>query len=155
MTFLSIYVDDFLMFTNDTSYCNQLKKKLMTDFKMKFLGKAKQCLGLRITRANGKLYLDQEKYIKEMLTRFNMEECNPVSTPLDVNQKLTKEQSPKTAKEQSEMNNIPYQQAIGSLLFAANCTRPDISQSVNHLSKFNNNPGMQHWNAINRVFRYL
>jgi hypothetical protein len=53
------------------------------------------------------------------------------------------------------MRQIPYQQAIGSLLFAANCTRPDISQAVNHLSKFNNNPGIQHWNAVKRIFRYL
>lgn len=155
MTILAIYVDDILIFSNDTMFRENLKKKLSSQFKMKILGKAKQCLGLKITRENGNIYLDQEKYILDILDRFNMNECNPVSTPLDINQKLNKDLSPKSIKEEHEMRKVPYQQAIGSLLFAANLTRPDISQAVNHLSKFNNNPGIQHWNAVKRIFRYL
>ncbi|XP_059221384.1 uncharacterized protein LOC131995997 [Stomoxys calcitrans] len=84
-----------------------------------------------------------------------MENCNPVSTPMDVNVKLSKEMSPKTFAEVKEMSEIPYQQAIGSLLFASQCTRPDICLAVNKLSKFNKCPGKEHWSAVKRIFRYL
>lgn len=150
MTFLALYVDDMLLFSNDEKYQGELKSKLMSDFKMKFLGKAKQCLGMRITRNDGNIYLDQENYIDGMLRRYNMENCNPISTPMDMNQKLCKE-----VKIDKSMENVPYQQAIGSLLFAAQCTRPDICQAVNYLSRFNNNPNQSHWKAVKRVFRYL
>ncbi|XP_036340375.1 secreted RxLR effector protein 161-like [Rhagoletis pomonella] len=79
-----------------------------------------------------------------------MESCNPISTPFDLNQKLKKSD---TIDE--TMKEVPYQQAIGSLLFAAQCTRPDICQAVNFLSRFNNNPNRIHWMAVKRIFRYL
>ncbi|XP_055916035.1 uncharacterized protein LOC129948908 [Eupeodes corollae] len=84
-----------------------------------------------------------------------MDESNPVATPMDINIKLSKEMSPKSSEEEKEMAKIPYQQAIGSLLFAAQCTRPDICFTVNKLSKFNNCPGREHWTAVKRLFRYL
>lgn len=155
MTFIAIYVDDILLFTNEPTYSENLKSKLMNEFKMKFLGEAKQCLGIRISRSEGDIYLDQEEYISQMLIKFNMDKCNPVTTPTDVNVKLSKEMSPKTAEERKEMSEIPYQQAIGSLIFASQCTRPDICLAVNKLSKFNNCPGKDHWSAVKRIFRYL
>lgn len=51
--------------------------------------------------------------------------------------------------------NIPYQEAVGSLLFLVLGTRPDIAYVVNYLSKFNNNFDNTHWMAVKRVFRYL
>jgi hypothetical protein len=62
---------------------------------------------------------------------------------------------PQSEEEQEVMKSIPYQQAIGSLLFAAQVSRPDISFAVNTLSQFNHNPGKAHWIAVKRVFRYL
>lgn len=62
---------------------------------------------------------------------------------------------PQTTEEKNEMKNIPYRQAIGSLLFLAMISRPDISFSVNVLSRFCENPGKEHWNGIKRILRYL
>ncbi|XP_055916453.1 uncharacterized protein LOC129949190 [Eupeodes corollae] len=85
-----------------------------------------------------------------------MNNCNPVSSPMDVNVKLSKENCPKSEKEKLEMSNVPYQELIGSLLFAAQISRPDICFAVNFLSKFiNNNPGRLHWLAAKRILRYL
>lgn len=67
MTFLAIYVDDILMFSNEPTYREDLISKLMKQFKMKYLGEAKHCLGIRISRNNDGIYLDQEEYIDEML----------------------------------------------------------------------------------------
>ncbi|XP_055848470.1 uncharacterized protein LOC129913695 [Episyrphus balteatus] len=74
---------------------------------------------------------------------------------MDINQKLTKKMSPQTESERQEMCNIPYQELIGSLLFTAQVSRPDISYAVNCLSRFNQNPGKAHWVAAKRVLRYL
>lgn len=121
---------------------------------MKDLGVAKNILGFEISRdrQQGKLWLDQTAYIKQLLNRFNMLDCNAVSTPVDKNQILTKDMCPQSDSEKLEMDKIPYQQAVGSLLYAAQGTRPD---AVSLVSRYNNNPGTPHWNAVKRIFRYL
>lgn len=53
------------------------------------------------------------------------------------------------------MESVPYQEAVGSVLFAAQVTRPDIQFAVNMVSRFNANPGRAHWNAVKRILRYL
>jgi hypothetical protein len=53
------------------------------------------------------------------------------------------------------MKNTPYREAIGSLMYAAVATRPDIAFAISTLSQFLNNPGDLHWEATKRVFRYL
>lgn len=63
--------------------------------------------------------------------------------------------APVNDKEKEEMREVPYQVAIGSLLYAAQTTRPDISFAVGTLSKFNSNPGREHWSGVKRVLRYL
>lgn len=55
----------------------------------------------------------------------------------------------------SLVGKVPYQEAVGSLLFIAQCTRPDISFAVNDVSRFNNNHGEIHWRAVKRIMRYL
>lgn len=157
LTFVAVYVDDLLIFSNDIVFKSHLKAKLSGNFKMKDLGEAKHCLGFEIIRDRSKstLAINQRKYITEILQRFNMADCNPVSTPLDINQKLSKEMSPKLPDEITEMSRIPYQQAVGSLLYASQGTRPDIAFAVSLVSRFNNNPGKAHWNAVKRIFRYL
>lgn len=73
-----------------------------------------------------------------------MNDCKPVSTPADPNQKLTTEMTPKTSDEINEMSKIPYQEAVGGLLYIAQGTRPDIAFAVNTVSKFNINLGKAH-----------
>lgn len=132
---------------------DRLRENLMKRFKMKYIGEAKQILGLNLTRdrKNGKIYIDQEAYIEKILKRFGMEDCKAVSTPFDSNQKLVKIKQ----DESLDANEVPYQEAIGCLLYAAQGCRPDISFAVNCLSKFNNCHSQIHWAAVKRVFRYL
>lgn len=155
--YVAVYVDDLLIFTNNINEKNRLKTELSKQFKMKDLGEAHSCVGLRITRDrnNGKIYLDQQQYTEEILTRFNMFDCKPVATPADPNQKLTKAMSPKDEAELQDMSQIPYQEAVGSILYLSQGTRPDIAYAVNTVSKYNNNPGKAHWTAVKRIFRYL
>ena len=124
---------------------------------MKDLGAAKQILGMRIIRdkANGTLKFSQSKYVKKFLSRFNMNEAKPVSTPLGSHFKLSKEQSPKTEKERDHMCKVPYASAIGSLMYAIVCTRPDIANAVGVVSRFMSRLGKQHWEVVKWIMRYL
>ena len=90
---LLLYVDDMHIVGSSIDEINNLKKQLSKQFAMKDLGAAKQILGMRIIRdkANGTLKLSQLKYAKKVLSRFNMNEAKPVSTPLDNHFKLSKE----------------------------------------------------------------
>lgn len=154
---VAVYVDDLLIFSNNDVWKNELKKNLMMNFSMKDLGKVSGCLGLRIVhnREAGTIKMDQSSYIEEILRRFKMTDCNPVRIPMDPNERLTRDMSPNTPEEITEMENVPYQAAVGSILFLTQCTRPDITFAIGNLSQFNNNPGRPHWNAVKRLISYL
>lgn len=151
---VAIYVDDLLIFWKDRSVLDHMKKALNTSFKMKDMGEAKVCLNININQTDGKIELDQSSYIKKVLQRFNMENCNPISTPSDSNQKLSINMNDGD-DEKEKINSIPYQEAVGSLLYLAQCMRPDISFAVNDVSRFNSNYRLAHWKAVKRIMRYL
>lgn len=149
---LAIYVDDILIFWKNESVLNEIKNSLSNSFKMKDMGKAQGCIGIRIAQTNDGIELDQSKYINDILARFNMSEAKPISTPSDPAQKLSIQM---LTEDDSNNHNIPYQEGVGSLLYVAQCTRPDIAFSVNDVSRFNSNFGNAHWNAVKRIMRYL
>lgn len=124
---------------------------------MRNLGPVSKILGINIhrNRQTKEIFLDQTEYIENILHRFNLENCNPVKTLLDVNQTLIKDMSPKTAAEKKEMEGVPYREALGSLMYAYQGTRPDLGSAVTILSSFAENPGKAHWNALKRTLRYL
>ena len=134
-----------------------LKRKLANSFVMKDLGAAKQILGMRITRdrKNHKLTLSQSEYIEKVLERFKMKDAKPVSTPLANHFKLTKEMCPKTQEEIDYMSKVPYSSAVGSLMYAMVCTRPDIAHAVGVVSMYMNDLGKEHWMAVKWILRYL
>ena len=105
---------------------------------MKDLEATKQILGMRIIRdkVNGTLKLSQSEYVKKVLSRFNMNEVKPVSTPLGSHFKLNKEQSLKTEEKRDHMSKVPYALAIGSLMYVMVCTRLDIAHVVGVVSRF-------------------
>ena len=117
---------------------NDLKKQLSKQFAMKDLGAANQILGMRIIRdkANGTLKFSQSDHVEKVLSRFNMNEAKPMSTPLGSHFKLSKEQSPKTEEERDHMRKVPYASAIGNLMYVVVCTRPDIAHAVRVISRF-------------------
>ncbi|XP_031499205.1 TMV resistance protein N-like [Nymphaea colorata] len=136
---------------------NSLKKQLPKEFEMTDLGAAKQILGMRISRDSktGTLNLSQQNYIEKILCRFKMQDAKPVSTPLAIHFKLSKDLSPKTDEEHEEMSMISYASAVGSLMYAMVCTRPDIAQAVGAVSRYIAEPGKKHWEAVKWILRYL
>ncbi|KAE8661680.1 hypothetical protein F3Y22_tig00113725pilonHSYRG01810 [Hibiscus syriacus] len=86
---------------------------------------------------------------------FNLQDVKPVSTHLGVHFKLSKEQSLKTEEERAHMVKVSYASLIGSLMYVIVCTRPDISHAVGVVSRYMNNPGKVHWEAVKWILRYL
>lgn len=151
---LAIYVDDILIFWKDEAQLKEIKRALGSAFKMKDMGPAKECVGIRITQGENNIQLDQSSYAEEILKRFGMQECKPISTPADPNQKLSLNM-PMSEINGEEVKNVPYQEAVGSLLYLVQGTRPDLAFAVNDVSRFNTNHSLAHWKAVKRIFRYL
>ena len=84
-----------------------------------------------------------------------MSDCKPVSTPMSPGSKLSSSMAPSTPEDITFMKSVPYLSAVGSLMYLAITTRPDISYAVGVLARFNSNPGPIHWKAVKHVFRYL
>ena len=124
---------------------------------MKDLGSAKRILGMEILRDRkaGKLWFSHERDIERMLERFNLSNSKPVSTPLIGHFKLSTRLYPSTEKEKGEMSITPYSSVVGSLMYDVVCTRPNISHAVRVVSRFLENLGKTHWEAVKWIFKYL
>lgn len=157
LTLLVIYVDDLIIASSDKRKVAELKQKLAKSFEVKDLGRVHYCLGIEFTeiKAKKEFRMSQKKYIRDIQQRFNMEDCKPVATPMNPAVKLSKEMSPTTKEEKVKMSQVPYRNLIGSLMYLATSTRPDIAHAVSSLSQFSENPGEEHWRAAKRVIHYL
>ena len=129
---------------------SDVKKALEATFHMEDRGRIHWFLGLRIRREEGKVTVDQERYIKTMLERFQMDQCKPSRTPADLNLKLQTAQNG-----DEEVDHRIYRSLVGSLLYLAKQTRPDIMFTVNILSRHMNAPTNQHWRCGKRLLRHL
>lgn len=157
LMFLAVYVDDLVLLGNNPKGIRRMKKLLGRRFKIKDLGEVSYLLGVKISRNRSKqtIELSQKKYIRELGERFGQLNAKPANTPFSSGFVVTKEDSPKTPEETADMAAVPYQGLIGGLMYAALCTRPDISFAVGALSKVSSNPGRAHFREAIRVLRYL
>ena len=152
MTITAVYVDDLILITKAEEEMQEVKESLAVRFKMKDMGKLHYCLGVSIKHDEERkcLWLHQKQYILNMLQKFGLTEAKTVSTPADHSVKLEKDDG--TSK---GVDPINYQSMVGSLLYAAMATRPDIAHAVGVVSKFNLKPTEAHLTAVKRILRYL
>eukprot|EP00795_Rhopilema_esculentum_P007998 gene7998-biopygen1703 len=150
LTIIAVYVDDLIIISTTQDEMKQMKVNLRKNFKMKDLGSLHFCLGVSVEQGEEGVSLSQKQYIEKLLKRYGLQDANPVCTPLDPNVKLVADDG-----NSKPVDNIQYQSMIGSLLYAAIATRPDIAQAVGALSQFNSAPTEAHLTAVKRVFRYL
>jgi hypothetical protein len=152
-----IYVDDLIILASNVSILKWLKSRLEDEFEMSDLGELHYCLGMKFERdrANRTITMSQSKYIEEVLKRFNMEECKPIGTPLDVNSKLLKLTEEEFQNIEEEMQGIPYKVVVGSLMYAMVGTRSDLAFSISMVNQFMSKAGPSYWMAMKRIMRYL
>ncbi|WVZ87241.1 hypothetical protein U9M48_033912 [Paspalum notatum var. saurae] len=138
--YLLLYVDDMLIAAKEKSEIAKLKAQLNKEFEMKDLGAAKKILG----------------YIEKVLRRFNMHNAKPVSTPLAAHFRLSSDLCPQSDDDIEYMSRVPYSKgAVGSLMYAMVCSRPNLSHALSVVGRYMANPGKEHWRAVQRIFGYL
>ncbi|CAK9821285.1 Retrovirus-related Pol polyprotein from transposon TNT 1-94 [Anthophora retusa] len=145
---IGIYVDDFLIIGSDDIIIEKTVSKVRQYFELTEI-KDKNFLNIKIIENEDGIQLSQAAYIEKILKKYNLEGYNPVKTPMCPTQDLdVYEDSPKVDK-------TKYQELLGSLMYVAIGTRPDISYAISRLSQYNQEPRVMHLTAVKRVYRYL
>ena len=120
---------------------------------MKDLGIAKKFIGIEITYENGGIALGQQAYVEEVAKRFGLSKAKPAYTPMD--QFVDLNNAKVEDKESTPAEVKTYQSMVGSIMFAALGTRPDVAFAVGVLSRYKSRPLTMHFTAAKRVIRYL
>ncbi len=154
---MAVHVDDCMVTGSCTKTIQQFKVDINKKYAMTDLGACSWLLGIKVTRdaASKTTSLSQTAYIDSILSRFNFDDLKPSSIPMDPNQPLGRSQCPTSLADIARMKNIPYREAVGSLMYAVLDTRPDIAFATSTVAQFLDNPAFVHWEAVKRIFRYL
>ena len=157
VVFLVLYVDDILLMGNDIPTLQSVKAWLGKCFSMKDMGDAAYILGIKIYRDRSRrlIGLSQSTYIDKVLKKFNMQDSKKGFIPMQHGLALSKAQCPSSSSELERMSRIPYASAIGSIMYAMICTRPDVSYALSMTSRYQSNPGNDHWTAVKNILKYL
>ena len=150
LSIIALYVDDLIIVTTTEAEMYESKTGLRQSCKMKDMGSLHFCLGVSIKQCTDMFKLSQKQYIQKLLKRYELLDADPVCTPMDLNVRLVADDG-----HSKPTDKVQYQSIVGSLLYVAIATRPDISQAVSAVSKFNSAPTEAHLTAVKRILRYL
>ncbi|KAK0596640.1 hypothetical protein LWI29_017641 [Acer saccharum] len=153
VVFLVLYVDDILLIRNDVGILSEVKGWLASQFQMKGLGEASYVRGIQLIRdrKNKLIALSQASYIDKILVQFSMQNSKKGNLPSKHKVHLSNEQCPKTPHEVKDMRRVPYASAVGSLMYAMLCTRPDIWFTMGVTSTYQSNPRLDHWVLVKTI----
>jgi hypothetical protein len=129
---IGVHVDDLIIAAHNETCMQAIKDEIARKFAVKDLGQLNYMLAIDVDQQNDAeaIWIGQANYTKKVLKKFSMENCKPVSTPMDPGVKLTCA----TEKDQLVEKKM-YQSAVGSLLYLSVWTRPDIAYAVAKFSK--------------------
>ena len=146
---LLIYVDDILI-SSTSAHLEKLKHAFTSHFSMSDLGLVTSYLGIHVESTATSISISQPGYILELFDRFNLTTSNAVHIPLPASTVTVLQNNEFTVD-----HSVPCRSLIGSLLYLAICTRPDISFAVSFLSRFLNSPSSTLYNAGMHILRYV
>jgi hypothetical protein len=154
--FIGLYVDDIII-AGSCATVSEVKAFLANAFDITDLGPIRFCLGFEIDRnlPERTLHMHQHAFVVDLLTSSNMLDSKPCKTPLDPSVILSASMCPESTADIRQMTSIPYRATVGSLLYLAVGTRPDIAAAVGVVCRYNSNPGPLHWEAVKHILRYL
>ncbi|KAH9680506.1 Integrase catalytic domain-containing protein [Citrus sinensis] len=145
---VQIYVDDIIFGSTNEFLCKDFSSCMSQEFEMSMMGELKYFLGLQIKQNKEGIFINQAKYVKDLLKRFGYENGTAKSTPMSTTIKLDKDEKGK------EVDIKTYRGMIRSLLYLT-ASRPDIMFSVCLCARFQSCPKESHMLAVKRIFRYL
>ncbi|CAI7897873.1 unnamed protein product [Closterium sp. NIES-54] len=151
---LILYVDDLLLVSDCKDLVAEIKAKLASEFSMRDLGAVSYYLGMHIDRdpAHKTLHLHQHKYLEDVVARFGMSKSKAAPKPMEVgfHPLATSEETPMDPEKTKRFHSI-----VGSCMYGAVSTRPDLSFTVGLLGRVVSNPMVEHEHALRRLLRYV
>jgi hypothetical protein len=145
-----VFVDDLIISEPSVEEMTELENIIKRLFVYTDAGAMKVYLGVLFERRNdGEFVLSQHQYLLNVLQRFGMEDCKPCATPCVPNKSIGE------ASTDMSYTTFPYREAVGSLLYLATHTRPDIYFTVGMLCRAMAAPSVQYVVAVKRLMRYL
>lgn len=145
---VQIYVDDIIFGATNESLCKDFSDMMQGEFEMSMMGKLNYFLGLQIKQSKDGIFINQSKYCKELLKRFDMENCKEIATPMSSSTYVDQDESGKP------IDITKYRGMIGSLLYLT-ASRPDIMFSVCLCARFQSCPKESHLSSVKRIMKYL
>nr|GEW63406.1 retrovirus-related Pol polyprotein from transposon TNT 1-94 [Tanacetum cinerariifolium] len=145
---IQIYVDDILFGSMNLKYCKKFSDLMVKRFEMSMMGEMKFFLGLQVNQFSNGIFINQSKYILDILKRFGMENCDTVPTPMVEQAKLKLDLVGKP------VDHTDYQSMIGLLMYVTS-SRPNIMFATCMCARYQANPNEQHVSSVKRIFRYL
>ncbi|KAJ9542229.1 hypothetical protein OSB04_028735 [Centaurea solstitialis] len=145
---VQIYVDDIIFGSTNPKLCEKFELLMKSEYKMSMMGELTFFLGLQIKQSEKGIFINQGKYVHEMLKKFDLTSCTPMKTPMAPPLSLDKDSKGKP------VDVTLYRGMIGSLLYLT-ASRPDIMYSTCLCARYQAEPKESHLTAVKRIFRYL
>nr|GEU56685.1 retrovirus-related Pol polyprotein from transposon TNT 1-94 [Tanacetum cinerariifolium] len=145
---ISFYVGDLLVIGSNDYLVKEFKKQMESKFDMSDMGLISYFLGMEIKQLPNDVHISQRKYASDMLKKFKMFLCKPVTSPLVYKCKLSKDDGMRLA------NPTRFRRFFGSLLYLA-ISRQNLAFAASFLSRFMGKPSSSHLGAAKRVLRYV
>jgi hypothetical protein len=149
--------DDFTIVTNSRTLSTKTKAQLNQHFELVDLGDINWLLGVSVTRnlKDKTISLGQQAYIEQILARFGLTDARPDVMPMEPGADYHFDSPAVSPTLLTPAEKTTYREMIGSLMYCATMTRPDIAYAVSMLSQFLESPRTTHLKAVKRVFCYL
>ncbi|GJV71685.1 putative ribonuclease H-like domain-containing protein [Tanacetum coccineum] len=145
---VQVYVDDIIFGSTKRSWCDEFEALMKSRFQMSSMGELTFFLGLQVKQKEDGIFISQDKYVAEILKKFDFVSVKTASTPIETHKPLVKDE------EASDVDVHLYRSMIGSLMYLT-ASRPDIMFAVYACSRFQVTPKTSHLSAVKRIFRYL
>ncbi|GJY01196.1 putative ribonuclease H-like domain-containing protein [Tanacetum coccineum] len=145
---VQVYVDDIIFGSTNKELCTGFEKLMKDKFQMSSMGELTFFLGLQVQQKEDGIFISQDKYVAEILKKFNYSDVKSASTPVDLEKPLVKD------GDADDVDVHLYRSMIGSLMYLT-ASRPDIMFAVCACARFQVTPKTSHLLAVKRIFRYL
>jgi hypothetical protein len=145
---VQIYVDDIIFGSSNEKLCERFSKLMQSKYEMSMMGELTYFLGLQVHQREDGIFINQSKYVKDLLKKYGLEESSPAKTPMSTAIKLDED------KKGKRVDIKVYRGMVGSLLYLT-ASRPDIMFATCLCARFQSDPKESHMMAIKRIFKYL
>ncbi|KAJ9544684.1 hypothetical protein OSB04_024391 [Centaurea solstitialis] len=145
---IQIYVDDIIFGSTSRELCKKFEMVMTEEFKMSMMGEISFFLGLQVRQFSDGIFINQSKYIFDLLKKYDMSGCNSIGTPMATGNSIVPDHEGKDV----DLRN--YRSMVGSLMYLT-ASRPDIMFATCVCARYQAKPKESHLAAVKRIFRYL